>query len=398
MGRMRLLYAPLAVAAMLAGVSACGSSSQARQDSSSLTVTSARAGGAAGARLVRVGTFDQPLTVTAAPGDRSRVYVVERGGRVQLLLNGHKQSKPFLDISGSVNDSGGEQGLLGLAFPRDYGKTGLFYVDYTTSNNDIRVAQFKRSAGNPNAADAGSGHTVLTIDHHAYTNHNGGQLAFGPDGFLYIGVGDGGSEGDPNSHGQSTNTLLAKILRISPSAGGGYTIPSSNPFAGKAGHRGEIWAFGLRNPWRFSFDAATGDLIVGDVGQDKYEEIDFQRAGQGAGANYGWSIWEARSKFKDGTAPHARFPQIVAPHSAGYCAIIGGFVVRDRSVRSLYGRYLFSDNCRAQIEAVRLSARGASGLHATGLKVTSASSFGEDAAHHIYISSLEGPVYRLAQR
>jgi glucose/arabinose dehydrogenase len=395
---MRLLYAPLVIAAMLAGVSACGSSSQARQDSSALTVTSARAGGAAAARLVRVGTFDQPLTVTAAPGDRSRVYVVERGGRVQLMLNGHKQSKAFLDISGSVNDSGGEQGLLGLAFPRDYGRTGLFYVDYTTSNNDIRVAQFKRSAGDANAADPGSGHTVLTIDHRAFTNHNGGQLAFGPDGFLYIGVGDGGSEGDPDNHGQSTNTLLAKILRIAPSPGGGYTIPSSNPFAGKAGHRGEIWAYGLRNPWRFSFDATTGDLIVGDVGQDKYEEIDFQRGGQGAGANYGWSVWEARSRFKDGAAPNARFPQIVAPHSAGYCAIIGGFVVRDRSVRALYGRYLFGDNCRSQIEQARLSRHGASGLRATGLRVTSASSFGEDAAHHIYISSLEGPVYRLAQR
>jgi glucose/arabinose dehydrogenase len=395
---MRLLYAPVLLATLLAGVSACGSSSQAQQDASAQTRTVARASGAAGVRLIRVGTFDQPLTVAAAPGDRSRVYVVERGGRVQLLLNSHERSKPFLDISGSVNASGGEQGLLGLAFPPDYGKTGLFYVDYTTANNDIRVAQFRRSAGDPNVADAASGRTVITIDHHAFTNHNGGQLAFGPDGFLYIGVGDGGSEGDPNNRGQNTSTLLAKILRIAPSPGGGYTIPPSNPFAGQPGRRGEIWAYGLRNPWRFSFDALTGDLIVGDVGQNLFEEIDFQPAGHGAGANYGWSVWEAKSRYKSGQAPHARFPQIVAPHSAGYCAIIGGFVVRDRSVRALYGRYLFGDNCRPQIEAVTLNRHGARGLHATGLQVSSTSSFGEDAAHHIYISSLDGPVYRLAQR
>ena len=208
--------------------------------------------------------------------------MVERAGRVQLLLNGHKQSKAFLDMSGSVNDSGGEQGLLGLAFPRDYGKTGLFYVDYTTSNNDIRVAQFKRSAGDPNAADAGSGRTVLTIDHHAFTNHNGGQLAFGPDGFLYIGVGDGGSEGDPNNHGQSTNTLLAKILRIAPSRGRRLHDSARRTRSSESqatGARSGRTGCATRGASRST--AATGDLIIGDVGQDKYEEIDFQRAGQG---------------------------------------------------------------------------------------------------------------------
>ena len=387
---MRIL-ATVSLAAAVAVASACGTATEAQQAASDVHVDTGRP------RLVRVGNFEQPLTVTGAPGDRSRVFVVQKPGQIELILGGHKQSRPFLDLSGSVNSSGNEQGLLGLAFPRDYAETGLFYVDYTTSNNDLRIAQFQRSTASPNLADPASGRTVLTIDHHAYDNHNGGQLAFGPDGFLYVGVGDGGSEGDPEGNGQNTDTLLGKILRIDPSPSGGYTIPSSNPFAGESGHRGEIWAYGLRNPWRFSFDRLTGDLIIGDVGQDRYEEIDFQPKGSGAGANYGWSVFEADRRNKPGSAPHAVRPSIVAPHSSGYCAIIGGFVVRDRSVPSLYGRYLFGDNCRPQIEAVKLGRSGAHGLHATGLQVSSTSSFGEDTAGHIYISSLAGPVYRLAQ-
>jgi glucose/arabinose dehydrogenase len=390
MAMMRILATVSLVAAM-AVASACGTTSGAQQTALDAHVAAGRL------RLIRVGSFQQPLTVTGAPGDRSRVFVVQKSGQVELILNGHKQSRPFLDLSGSVNSSGGEQGLLGLAFPRDYAKSGLFYVDYTTSSNDLRIAQFHRSAASPNLADPASGRTVLMVDHHKYNNHNGGQLAFGPDGFLYVGVGDGGSEGDPEGNGQNTDTLLGKILRIDPSASGGYAIPSSNPFAGESSHRGEIWAYGLRNPWRFSFDRQTGDLIIGDVGQDLYEEIDFQAKGTGAGANYGWSIFEANRRNKPGSAPHAVSPSVVAPHSSGYCAIIGGFVVRDHSVPSLYGHYLFGDNCRPQIEAVELSRTGAHGLHATGLQVSSTSSFGEDAAGHIYISSLAGPVYRLAQ-
>jgi len=385
------ILATFVLAAAVAMASACGTSTEAQPDASAAHVTAGRL------RLVRVGNFQQPLTVTGAPGDRSRVFVAQKPGQVELVLNGHKQSRPFLDLSGSVNSSGGEQGLLGLAFPRDYAKTGLFYVDYTTSNNDLRIAQFQRSAASPNLADPASGRTVLMIDHHAYTNHNGGQLAFGPDGFLYVGVGDGGSEGDPEGNGQNTGTLLGKILRIDPSPGGGYTIPSSNPFVAQSRHRGEIWAYGLRNPWRFSFDRLSGDLIIGDVGQDRYEEIDFQAKGTGAGANYGWSVFEGDRRYKPGSAPHAVFPSVVLPHTSGYCAVIGGFVVRDHAVPSLYGQYVFGDNCRPQIEAVKLSRSGARGLHATGLQVSSTSSFGEDTAGHIYISSLAGPVYRLAQ-
>jgi glucose/arabinose dehydrogenase len=348
-------------------------------------------------RLVRVGTFSQPVYVTGAPDDARRVFVVQRTGQVMLVLGGHAQARPFLEIAKSVYLQGGqEQGLLGIAFPADYARSGLFYVDFTTEGNNINVVQYRRSATNANLADPASARLVLRIDHHEFTNHNGGQLAFGPEGDLYIGVGDGGSEGDPNNNGQNTDTLLGKILRISPSPAGSYTIPAGNPFAGQAGKRPEIWAYGLRNPWRFSFDRSTGDMIIGDVGQDLEEEVDFVPAKTGAGANYGWSIWEGDRRNKPGTAQHAVFPVLITRHSSGYCAIIGGFVVRDRSLPSLFGRYLFGDNCRPQIESATLTRGHAAGVHATGLSVSGTSSFGQDADGHIYISSLGGPVYRLA--
>ncbi|HEX4466088.1 MAG TPA: PQQ-dependent sugar dehydrogenase, partial [Solirubrobacteraceae bacterium] len=294
-----------------------------------------------------------------------------------------------------VGDSFDEEGLLGIAFPSDYKRTGLFYVDYTIPDNSIRVAQYRRKAGTLEEADATTGHVLLTIPHPEFQNHNGGQLAFGPEGDLYIGVGDGGSANDPNGHGQSLSTLLGKILRIAPTAAGGYTIPAGNPFAGRAGDRPEIWAYGLRNPWRFSFDRASGNLIIGDVGQDKEEEIDFAPGRSSAGANYGWRVWEGFLHNEAGTAPHALKPVLVGKHSEGYCAIIGGYVVRDRSLPSLYGRYLFGDYCRSQIESVKLSPGHASGLRATGLNVSQTSSLGQDSSGHIYITSLEGPVYRL---
>jgi glucose/arabinose dehydrogenase len=347
---------------------------------------------------VQVGTFDQPVGITGAPGDPSRVFVVQRSGQVMLLLNGRARARPFLDVGHLVNSQEEEQGLLGLAFPSNYSQSGLFYVDYTSANNDVRVVQYQRSATNPNRADPASARVVLTIDHHKYTNHDGGQLAFGPEGDLYIGVGDGGSEDDPENHGQNTGTLLGKMLRIDPSPGGGYTIPATNPFVSRRASRPEIWAYGLRNPWRFSFDRSTGDLIMGDVGQDLQEEIDFAPTGTGAGANYGWSIWEGDRRNKPGIALHAVFPVLIARHSEGYCAIIGGYVVRDRSLPSLYGRYLFGDNCRSQIESVKLSPRQATDLRATGLDISGTSSFGEDARGHIYVASLNGPVYRLTTR
>jgi glucose/arabinose dehydrogenase len=348
-------------------------------------------------KLVRVGTFHSPTYLAGAPGDTRRLFVLEKAGRIIVLVNGHKRARPFLNITHVVQSSGGEQGLLGLAFAPDYQKTGRLYVAYTIANNNVRIAQYTRSASNPSVANANSARLVLTVPHR-FGNHNGGQIAFGPDGDLYIGIGDGGSEDDPMHLGQNTSVLVGKILRISPRAGGGYSIPAGNPFVGRAGRRPEIWAYGLRNPWRFSFDRLTGALAIGDVGQDKYEEIDFAARGAGKGANYGWSVFEGRSRFRGGSAPGAVFPALVAPHSAGYCAIIGGYVVRDRSLHSLYGRYLYGDDCKSQINSVKLSAGHARGNRPTGLSVSAMSSFGEDTAGHMYAVSLAGPVYRIAAR
>jgi glucose/arabinose dehydrogenase len=295
--RRRALLTAVTLATLL--LAACGSGEAARPGASAKGTVPAPAKAAAGSsaaksrapRLVRLASFSEPTSVAGAPGDAGRVFVLQRSGQVMLLLNGRKQTRPFLDLGGSVHAAGSdEQGLLGIAFPADYASTGLFYVDYTDADNDIEVVRYRRSAGDANVADADSARTLLRIDHHAYTNHNGGQLAFGREGDLFVGVGDGGSEDDPQGNGQNTDTLLGKILRIAPSASGGYTIPPGNPFAGQPGKRAEIWAYGLRNPWRFSFDRATGDMIIGDVGQDREEELDFVRSGSGAGANYGWSV------------------------------------------------------------------------------------------------------------
>ena len=385
----------LVVLACAAVLVACGASGAASQTSSPRALTRSSSE-RAGLRLVQVGRFRQPVAVTGAPGDSSRVFVVQREGQVMVMLHGRTQARPFLDIAGSVDSQGSdEQGLLGLAFAPDYARSGLFYVDYTIADNDVRIVQYRRSSGDPNLANPTSARIVLTIGHR-YSNHNGGQLAFGPEGDLYIGVGDGGSEDDPEDNGQNTDTLLGKILRIRPSAGGGYTIPATNPFVRQPHKRAEIWAYGLRNPWRFSFDRASGALIIGDVGQDLQEEVDYAPAPTGAGANYGWSVWEGDRRNKPGSAPHAVFPVLVARHSEGYCAIIGGYVVRDRSLPSLYGRYVFGDYRRPQIESMKLAPGKATDKRATGLSVSETSSFGEDARGHIYVTSLSGPVYRIA--
>jgi glucose/arabinose dehydrogenase len=382
----RALIALLAVTVAVSGCGAGGASSVGN------SATAARTG----VRLVLVGHFHDPVGVIGVPGAPDRVAVIQKTGQVILVSNGLVQSRPFLDVSRLITTQGEEQGLLGLAFSPGYANDGLFYVNYTAPSNQITIVQYRRSAGNPNVADPLSGRVVLRIDHHQFQNHNGGDLAFGPDGDLYIGVGDGGSEGDPHGNGQNTDTLLGKLLRIDPSPGGGYRIPNTNPFVGQPGKRPEIWAYGLRNPWRFSFDRLTGDLVIADVGGSVEEEIDFAPAGTGAGANYGWAIWEGNRRNETGTAPNAVFPVVTALHSAGYCAIVGGYVVRDRSIPSLYGRYLFGDFCRAQIESVKLNRGHAQDLRATGLTVSATSAFGEDASGHIYIASLDGSVLGLA--
>jgi glucose/arabinose dehydrogenase len=392
----RTVIASLLCVLALAACGSAGRSTSAVHPAESSAV--AVASRSSGVKLVRVGIFRQPTYVTGAPGDRRRLFVVQRAGAIVIDVAGHQRRPPFLDISSIVNSTGPEQGLLGLVFAPDYQRSGRFYVDYTSANNDIHVVEYRRSAHDPNLADRSSARAILTIDHHVYANHNGGQLQFGPDGDLYVGVGDGGSEDDPMHLGQNTDVLLGKILRIAPRPNGGFRIPKGNPFAGVRGKRPEIWAYGLRNPWRFSFDRLTGDLIIGDVGQDKQEEIDFAQHGTGAGANYGWSVWEGDRFNTPGVAPHAVRPALVARHSDGYCAIIGGYVVRDHALRSLYGRYLYGDDCKPQINSVKLTAGHARGDRPTGLSVKTMSSFGQDTLGRIYAVSLAGPVYRLAPR
>jgi glucose/arabinose dehydrogenase len=308
--------------------------------------------------------------------------VVERAGRIRVVRDGRKLSVPFLDISSNVRTDG-ERGLLSMAFAPDYAQSKLFYVYFTDRTGDIRVQEFKRSDASPERADHASARNVLTVRHRAASNHNGGQVQFGPDGRLYAGTGDGGGAGDPENDAQSRGSNLGKLLRIDPAAGG----------------QPEIWALGLRNPYRFSFDRRTGDLVIGDVGQNEQEEIDFARRGRGRGANYGWNVFEGARRYRRGSAPRAVRPRLVTKHSAGYCSITGGYVVRDRSLKSLYGRYVYGDLCKAALRSVKLGrSGGARGDRRVGVSVPQLVSFGEDARGRVYAVSIAGRVFRLVAK
>jgi glucose/arabinose dehydrogenase len=351
-----------------------------------------------GLRRVRIGTFAAPVYLTSPPGDRGRQFVVEQGGRIMVVHGGRKLHTPFLDITSQVT-SGGEQGLLSMAFAPDYASSGLFYVYFTGRDENQHVVEYHRAGAD--RADAGSARPVLTMADHE-SNHNGGLLLFGPDKLLYIGTGDGGGAGDqhgPRGNAQNLGSLLGKILRIDPRRSGSkpYTVPSSNPFVGRGGARGEVYSYGLRNPWRFSFDPRTHDLAIGDVGQNAVEEIDSVRSGRGK--NFGWRPFEGRSRYTPGeAAPGAVKPVIQRFHSKGNCSITGGVVVRDPSLLALRGRYVFGDYCRGRIESARLSPGRARSVRQTRLRVPNLSSFGVDARGRVYALSLDGPVYRLAPR
>jgi glucose/arabinose dehydrogenase len=324
--------------------------------------------------------------------------VVEQAGRIMVVRNGRRLARPFLDIRSRVT-SGGESGLLSVAFPPDYASSGRFYVYYTDRGAEQRIVEFRRSTAD--RANASSSRLVLRMPD-PEPNHNGGLLLFGPDGHMYAGTGDGGGADDQHGtrgNAQSLDSLLGKILRIDPRPSGGapYSIPDDNPFIGRAGARPEIYAYGLRNPWRFSFDRRTGALSIGDVGQNQIEEIDFVRRGEGRGANFGWRPFEGFRRNFDEPAPGAIPPVITHSHAAGFCSITGGHVVRDPSVPSLAGRYVYADLCEGRIRAARLRA----GVRTRGTvlpvpKVDTVSSFGEDARGRVYVVSLAGPVHRLA--
>jgi glucose/arabinose dehydrogenase len=350
-----------------------------------------------GVKLTKLGDFSEPLYVAQPQGDGGDLFVVERGGAIRVIHDGKPVAKPFLDVSDLITTANSEQGLLSVAFAPDYAKSGRFYVDYTDKAGDTRVVEYRRSAGDPLSADPASAREVLKVDQ-PYENHNGGLVAFGPDGYLYIGLGDGGSEDDPDRVGQNLSSPLAKILRIDPRPSGGrpYSIPKDNPFAGQSGDRPETYAYGLRNPWRFSFDRKTGALTIGDVGQNEFEEVDYVPRGKGAGANFGWSAFEGDKPFNDDqTASGAIKPILVYSHSSGGCSVTGGYVVRDRELASLYGRYVYGDFCAGELRSFVPAAGGARDDRSLNLSVPSLSSFGEGSDGRIYVTSLEGPVYRL---
>jgi glucose/arabinose dehydrogenase len=359
--------------------------------------------------LESVGTFASPVYVTAPPGDTHRLFVVERAGRIRVVKDGTVLSTPFLDISSSVQVSGGG-GLLSIAFAPNYSKTGKFYADYTDSVG-IRVAEFR--ASNPDRAKVGTRRILLTQPHSTARDHYGGQLQFGPDGLLYISIGDGR---DGGGNAQNLGSWWGKILRIDPagSKSSPYRVPADNPFVATPGAKPEIWAYGLRNPWRFSFDRQTGDIVIGDVGESKVDEVDFasNATGRGRGANFGWNCFEGSQPYDAAPASCTSNPLLnpVPPvlekqHPAtavdGWCSysITGGYVVRDGGLPSLNGRYLYGDFCTGEVRSAQLATPNVTDDTATGIGVatTSLVSFGEDGSGRPYVVTISGTVYRIVE-
>jgi glucose/arabinose dehydrogenase len=357
--------------------------------------------GAVPLTTVRVASgLNSPVFVTAPPGDTTRLFILEQNtALIRILQNGQILTTPFLNLSPRVGSSGYEQGLLGMAFHPDYAANGYFYVNYTDLAGNTVIARYQVT-GNPNIADFNSEFIILTIPQ-PYSNHNGGMLAFAPDGTLYIGTGDGGSGFDPQNRAQNGLSLLGKMLRIDVDGASPYAVPADNPFVGNTQMLGEIWAIGLRNPWRFSFDRATGDLYIGDVGQNLWEEVDFQAAGAG-GRNYGWRVYEGNHATGlsglSGVVPSVTFPVYEFPHQGGACSVTGGYVYRGAAIPDLAGTYFFADFCSNQIWSFRYINGGITQFQERtselapggGLSITSISSFGEDARGELYIADLNG--------
>lgn len=357
---------------------------------------------ARGVALKRIGDFQSPVYVAGAPGFPRLLFVVEQAGTVRVLSGGRRLPRPFLDLRGLVS-FGGERGLLSIAFPPDYARSRRFYVYFTDAEGDIRVEEFKRRS--PTRAARGSRRPVIEIPHKENSNHNGGQLQFLGD-LLFLGTGDGGSGGDPPNNAQDRESLLGKLLRIDPrpSRGRPYTVPGGNPFVGRPG-RDEIYSLGLRNPFRFSFDRFTAPkprLAIADVGQDRFEELDYLGVGAASGANFGWDAFEGFARYRganSGTPDPGRTVKPIFAYGRNRgCTIIGGYVVGDRRLPSLRGRYLYADLCEGRLRSLVPHLRRASDDRPLGLTVSTPSSFGEDMRGRMYVVSLEGPVYRLVAR
>ncbi len=370
--------------------------------------------------------LDSPVYLTHAGDGSGRLFVVEQPGRIRIIQGGQVQNTPFLDINGRVL-SGGERGLLSVAFPPQYASKGYFYVYYTNLDGNNQVSRFHLTT-NPDIADFGSEERILLLLHPTYANHNGGQLAFGPDGYLYIGTGDGGGGGDPFGNAQNPGSLLGKLLRIdveppdlpiiNPTAAAkaylplifqyqkpiamAYKIPLDNPFAGMQGYRDEIWALGLRNPWRFSFDRQTGDLFIGDVGQDRMEEVDFQPSASSGGENFGWNILEGTLCYSPSTGcvEPANYSHPVAEYEHGTndsngCSITGGYIYRGIVYPNLQGIYFFADYCKGKVWGLQQEA----GTWSTQLLIPPSSnnftSFGEDQDGELYLLAQAGKIFKL---
>ena len=340
-----------------------------------------------------------PLDLQVPPGERGRLFVVEQGGRIRIVRNGALVATPFLDLNGSVS-AGSERGLLGLAFHPQYATNGRFFVHYTDRNGDSHIAEFRAPSPSADTADPASERLVLFV-RQPFANHNGGGLAFGPDGMLYIGLGDGGSGGDPQGNGQSLTTLLGKMLRIDVNGASPYGIPPDNPFASRTGAR-EVWQYGLRNPWRFAFDRGTGDLFIADVGQGDREEIDVGLASRRGGENWGWNTMEGSRCFRPATGCNTSglsLPVAEYDHSGGACSVTGGVVYRGCRLPGYAGTYFYADYCAGFVRSFRLQngvatdQRDWTSMLSRGLDAPT--SFGVDADGEVYIVDGDGEIYRI---
>ncbi len=396
----RLVSATAAVLAtfvLAASSLACdGKDQDSRADRQAQAGSSSGATASAKLRAVRVARFDHPVEAKPAPGYPRLMFVVEQPGRIMVLRRGRKLARPFLNLKPRVDYDSGERGLLSIAFPPDYRRSKRFYVYFTDRTGDIRVVEFRRRTAV--RARQNSGRSVIRIRHRENSNHNGGQLRFlGHD--LYFGTGDGGGAGDQPGNAQNLDSLLGKLIRIDPRRQGSrpYTVPASNPFVGRNG-RDEIFAYGLRNPFRWSFDRSKRGrqvrIAIGDVGQDKFEEIDYLNLSRARGGNFGWNRWEGFEPYNGGGAGTIK-PSLVLPHPPN-CSVIGGVVVRDRSLPSLRGRYVFTDFCNGKILSFKPHLGRAAG-RPTGLSIPSVTSFGESLSGALFVTSLDGSLYRIRQ-
>lgn len=355
----------------------------------------AAAGGRGGLELNPVGSFDSPTYVHGPPGAKGVLFVVERKGVIRVLKDGEPRGT-FLDIRGLVRCCDGERGLFSLAFA-DWKDSRRFYVYFTDSSGDLNITEFRVRQNDRLRADKSTKRKLLDIEHSRFGNHNGGQVQWGPDNMLYIATGDGGGGGDPLENAQDKGSLLGKVLRINPlrnpSGKLAYGIPQDNPFVGEGG-RNEIYARGLRNPYRFSFD--RNRIAIGDVGQDRFEEVNFRTLGGLKNANFGWDNYEGTSRYEGGTLAEHVKPIFTYSHSGGRCSITGGYVVRDKDLGGLRGRYVYGDLCTGEIRSLRARPGGASGSAGTGLREGGLVSFGTDARKNVYVVA-GGTVYRIGR-